>query len=81
MGRQEVEMVSAVSLTPGFMEKLRAVLTKKLRSEIRLIPSVDRSLLGGFILRFSGKEIDCSFKNRLHEIRQKLFGTAQEGIV
>ena len=80
-GHQEVEMISAVSLSAAFMEKLKIILTKKLRSEIRLIPSTDRNLLGGFVLRFAGKEIDCSFKNRLHEIRQKLFGTAQEGIV
>ena len=79
-GVQEVEMVSAVSLSAAFMEKLKTLLTKKLRSEIRLIPRTDRELLGGFVLRFAGKEIDCSFKNRLHEIRQKLFSSVQEGI-
>ena len=78
-GVQEVEMISAVPLSSGFREKLAAVLTKKLRSEIRLIPSTDRGLLGGFVLRFAGKEIDCSFKNRLHEIRQKLLSSAEEG--
>ena len=82
-GVQEVVMLSAAPLSPGFLEKLKAVLTRKLRAsplasgpeartEIRLIPKTDRDLLGGFILRFDGKEIDCSFKNRLHEIRQKL---------
>ncbi len=71
-GVQEVEMISAVPLSSGFKEKLSALLKKKLRSEIRLIPLTDRGLLGGFVLRFGGKEIDCSFKNRLHEIRQKL---------
>ena len=65
-------MISAVALTGGFMEKVKAVLAKKLHAEIRLLASVDRALLGGFILRFAGKEIDCSFKNRLHEIQQKL---------
>lgn len=83
-GVQEVEMVSAVPLSSEFQEKLRSVLTKKLRAsllaqgpeartEIRLIPKTDHGLLGGFILRFDGKEIDCSFRNRLHEIQQKLF--------
>lgn len=71
-GVQEVEMVSAVSLSAAFLEKLKIMLTKKLRSEIRLIPRIDPNLLGGFVLRFAGKEIDCSFKNRLHEIRQQL---------
>jgi F-type H+-transporting ATPase subunit delta len=78
-GVQEVEMISAVPLSSGFREKLAAVLTKRLRSEIRLIPSTDRELLGGFVLRFAGKEIDCSFKNRLYEIRQKLLSSDEEG--
>jgi F0F1-type ATP synthase delta subunit len=47
--------------------------------EIRLIPSTDPELLGGFVLRFAGKEIDCSYKNRLHEIQQKLLSIAEEG--
>ncbi|MBI4710883.1 MAG: ATP synthase F1 subunit delta [Candidatus Omnitrophica bacterium] len=82
-GVQEVEMVSAVPLSSGFLEKLKDVLTQRLRTSplakgsearttIRLIPKTDRTLLGGFILRFAGKEIDCSFRNHLHEIRQKL---------
>jgi F-type H+-transporting ATPase subunit delta len=90
-GVQEVVIISAVPLSSGFFEKLKAVLTKRLRTssllvepetqaEIRLIPKTDRGILGGFILRFAGKEIDCSFKNRLYEIQQKLFSSAEEGI-
>lgn len=91
-GVQEVEMISAAPLSPEFMGKLKAVLTQRLRTsplargpeartEIRLIPRTDPALLGGFVLRFDGKEIDCSFKNRLYEIQQKLFCSAEEGIV
>lgn len=78
-GVQEVEMVSAVPLSSAFLEKLKAVLTKKLYSTVRLIPRIDHGILGGFILRFAGKEIDCSFKNRLHEIQQKLFANEEIG--
>ncbi len=80
-GVQEVEMFSAVPFSSEAREKFKSVLTKKLRSEIRLISKTDRDLLGGFILRFDGKEIDCSFKNRLHEIRQKLLSNVEEGTV
>jgi ATP synthase F1 delta subunit len=90
-GVEEVTLVSAVPLSSGFLEKLKAVLTKKLRTsfldvepeartEIRLIPKTDHGILGGFILRFAGKEIDCSFRNRLYEIKQKLFSPVEEGI-
>ena len=90
-GVQEVEMLSAVPFSREFLEKLKAVLTKKLpassplaagleaRTEIRLIPKTDKSLLGGFVLRFDEKEIDCSFKARIHEIRQQLFASPEEG--
>jgi len=77
---REVEVASAVPFSAAFREKLQGVLKKKFRSEIRLIPRTDRDLLGGFVLRFAGKEIDCSFRNRLHEIQQKLFSSFQEGI-
>ena len=91
-GVQEVEIVSTVPFSSEVLEKFKTVLTKKLRSasgssepgarkEIRLIPRTDRGILGGFVLRCAGKEIDCSFRNRLHEIQQKLFSSAQEGIV
>lgn len=90
-GVQEVEMISAVPLSSGFLEKLKGVLTKGLRAsplaagpdarrEIRLIPRTDRNILGGFVLRFAGKEIDCSFRSHLNEIQQKLFSPVEEGI-
>ena len=79
-GVQEIEVFSAVPFSSAVLEKFKTALTKKLRSEIRLIPKTDRGILGGFILRFDGKEIDCSFRNRLHEIQQKLFSSAEERI-
>jgi len=76
-GIQEVEMLSAVPFSSEALGRFKTALTKKLRSEIRLLPRTDRGILGGFILRFDGKEIDCSFRNRLHEIQQKLLSSAE----
>ncbi|HNX67913.1 MAG TPA: ATP synthase F1 subunit delta [Candidatus Omnitrophota bacterium] len=78
-GLREVEVASAVPFSENFREKLTGFLKKKFRSEIRLIPKTETDLLGGFVLRFDGKEIDCSFKNRIHEIQQKLFNPTEEG--
>lgn len=78
-GLQEVEVASPSPLSSDFQEKLTVVLKKKLRAEIRLIPKVETNLLGGFVLRFDGREIDCSFKNRIYEIQQKLFGSLEKG--
>jgi F-type H+-transporting ATPase subunit delta len=71
-GLLEVEVLSAVPFSKTLQEKLKKTLSVKLRSEIKLIPKTDASLIGGFLLRFNGREIDCSYKNRLHEIEQQL---------
>ena len=60
------------ALTGEAQSKLLTLLNKKLASEIRLSVKTDASLIGGLVLRFDGREIDASFKNRLREIRQKL---------
>lgn len=77
-GIQEVEIASVIGFSPVFLEKLRDILRKKLRSEIRLIPKTEPDLLGGFVLRFDGKEVDCSFKNRIEEIQQKFLHSLNE---
>jgi F-type H+-transporting ATPase subunit delta len=71
-GILEVELLSATPFSEKLQEKLKQVLGLKLRSEIRIVPRTEPSLLGGFLLRFAGKEIDCSFKNRFYEIEQQL---------
>ena len=71
-GLLEVELLSVVAFSKILQEKLKKILEAKLRSTIRLVPKIDASLLGGFLLRFGGREIDCSFKNRIHEIEQQL---------
>lgn len=71
-GILEVELLSVVPFSEKILEKLKKMLAAKLRFEIRLIPKIEASLVGGFLLRFDGKEIDCSFKNRFHEIAQQL---------
>ena len=71
-GIREVELVTAVELSPAVREKLNSVLKKRLKSEIRLHPKTDPDLIGGLILRFEGNEINGSLKSRLEELRQLL---------
>lgn len=74
-GVLEVEMLSAVPFSPKIQEQLQKVLSQKFRAKIHLIPKIEPALIGGFILRFDGKEIDCSLKNRFYEMKQKLFSS------
>ena len=74
-GILEVELLSVAPFSKDFQAKIKKLLALKLRSEIRLIPKTDASLLGGFLLRFGDREVDCSFKARFHEIEQQLLTT------
>ena len=71
-GIQEVECISAAPLSADVEQKLKAVLSKKLKAEIRLTSEVDPEILGGFILRFDGREINSSYQSRLEELKQML---------
>lgn len=72
-GIHDVTVITAVPISKANEEKLTAVLKKKLNAQIRLNPSVDPKILGGFILRFDGKEINGSFKNRIQKLSQLMF--------
>jgi len=74
-GILEVEVLSVIPLAKTIEEKLKKVLETKLRAVVRLAPKIDASLIGGFLLRFGGREIDCSYKNRIREIEQQLLTT------
>ena len=71
-GVQEVRVISAVPLSRANEEKLKSVLEKKFELQIRLLTETDPSLIGGFVIRFDGREINASFRSRLDEIKQKL---------
>ena len=71
-GIQEVKVVAADRLSPANEEKLRRVLNRKLKAEIRLVAEIDPDLIGGLILRFDGTEMNASFKGRLEQMRQRL---------
>lgn len=71
-GIQEVIVISAVPLPDGTVQKLKAILKKKLAAEIRLEKQTDPKILGGLILRFNGTELNGSFLGRLEKMRQQL---------
>ena len=71
-GIQHVEVVTAAPLNSKTEERLVKALKNKLKAEIRLQAHVNPSILGGMIIRFSGNEINESFKDRLLKMRQLL---------
>ena len=69
---EEVVVLSAVSLSAENVSSLQKVLEKKLGSAVRLSSKIDSKMIGGLVLRFGGKEVNASFKDRLESIYQLL---------
>lgn len=65
-------LVSAEKMNPADVENIKNKLNSKYGKSIELQEVVDKSLLGGFVLRLGDEVIDGSLKGRLHSIKKSL---------
>lgn len=68
----DVEIVSAIALTPADTEKFTHALTRRLNRVVRLLPSVDPGLLGGAVIRAGDFVLDGSVKGKLERLGQSM---------
>lgn len=71
-GTVDVEVISAVRLSPEQAGKLEQALATRLRRKVRMQNSVDSSLLGGAVIRAGDLVIDGSLKGRLQRLATEL---------
>ena len=71
-GILRVEAVTAVPLTDSQREAMTKRLSESLNKTVVLHNKVDRSILGGVTLRYSGVQLDGSVKTRLDKFEQAL---------
>lgn len=65
-----VKLTSATKLEDARVQELiTALKTKEGLTEIQLTEAVDETLIGGFVLEYSGKMLDTSIKRKLHELK------------
>ena len=76
MGIIRAEAITAVPLSEAQAERLKARLEEETKKTVILSNTIDPSLLGGVKLRYLGKQLDGSLKNRLDAIRRTLQSTA-----
>ncbi len=69
-GIQEVTVLSAVPLNETNKDLLGRKLEKQLNMKIRLLMKTDSSLLGGVMVRFDGRQINGSYRDRLRAMKQ-----------
>lgn len=70
--RVEVTVTSAYKLTAAEQTKLANALKKRLNREISITTQVDKSLIGGVILRAGDTVIDGSVRGRLNRLSEAL---------
>lgn len=70
--RVEATVISAFALEPEQMKTLGAALKRKLGREVNITARVDKTLLGGIVIRASDLVIDGSVRGRLADLAAHL---------
>ena len=68
----DVTAVTAVRMPDELSEKLKDKLSLMLNKTVRLKNEVDKSIIGGVIIRYDNKEIDNSVKARLDGLKKNI---------
>jgi F-type H+-transporting ATPase subunit delta len=71
-GYIEVEVISAYSLSKEAKHDLTTTLEKTLGKKIHMNVTVDKSLIGGVLVRAGDKVIDGSIRGRLQQLAKRL---------
>lgn len=71
-GRVQVEVRSPRAVSPEIVQELGAVISDVLGKTPKLLPQIDKRLLGGLQLAWEGKLYDGSVSGQLERIQRKL---------
>lgn len=71
-GEVEAEVISAHPLTDAHVKELTETLRQKLGKSPKLTITVDKSLLGGLILKLGSKMIDTSLRTKLKNLEKAM---------
>ena len=72
LGRQPVEVTTAVELEPGEAEQVRQFVAGLIRKEVALTARIDPAILGGIIIRIGDRLLDGSARAKLEGLRKQL---------
>lgn len=71
-GIMEAEVVTAEPLSAALEAKLKAKLEAQSGKTVRLTKTIDKSIIGGIIVRYSDSELDGSLRKRLDDLRKSI---------
>jgi F-type H+-transporting ATPase subunit delta len=75
-GIKSVELISVQAISPEFKTAIIAKVQSTMNSKIELTEKIDKSLLGGYILRIEDQQYDASVSNKLKQMKKSLLETS-----
>ena len=72
LGRQRVEVTSAVSLDPAEVERISRFVSELIQMEVVVSTEVDETILGGVIIQVGDQLLDGSVRSRLEGLRRQV---------
>lgn len=70
--KARVEVVAAFKLSPKYVNAITQAMAKRLDREVDLTVRIDKSIIGGVIIRAGDLVIDASLRGRLQQLAQEL---------
>jgi F-type H+-transporting ATPase subunit delta len=74
-GIKSVELITAQAISEEFKASIIAKVQSSMNSKIELTEKIDKSILGGFILRVEDQQYDASVSNKLKQLKKTLLET------
>ncbi|MFN4123375.1 MAG: ATP synthase F1 subunit delta [Flavobacteriales bacterium] len=69
---EEVYLTTSVELGQPFKDEIVNFVKKDTKNKVQLEEKIDPSIIGGFILKYSGKQFNASVARKLEMMRQEL---------
>ena len=75
----EAEVLSVIELNENIKEEIKRILENKTGLNIGIKNRIDKSILGGIVVKIGDRVIDLSIKNKIEDLRAKLRSMKLEG--
>lgn len=72
LGYVKVEIISTYSVKSHQRQTIETILKERLGKAVDINVSIDRNLIGGWLIRIGDRVIDLSIKGRLHQLATEL---------
>ncbi len=72
---QSAEFITATAINKNIRKSVIRLISKKFKTDVDLHEYVDKSIIGGFILRVGDEQIDASIATKLNNIKKELINS------